>query len=89
MLFKTPKFWQTNNFISCILTPLSWIYIIAHRANLAFQTPKKFNKKKSLKLLFEGVARGCTAPVLLLVFTMSKGPFMFNLNVMSALVLLV
>lgn len=45
MLFKTPKFWQTNNFISCILTPLSWIYIIAHRANLAFQTPKKFNKK--------------------------------------------
>ncbi len=45
MLFKTPKFWQSNNLISQILTPLSWIYLAAHKINLACQTPKKFDKK--------------------------------------------
>jgi tetraacyldisaccharide 4'-kinase len=45
MLFKTPKFWQTNSILSYILTPLSWIYIIIHKTNIALQTPKKFNKK--------------------------------------------
>lgn len=38
---------------------------------------------------FAYVASGCAAPVLLLVFTISKGPLIFRLKVISAFVLFV
>ncbi len=44
MIFKTPKFWQNNNFISWCLSPFSLIYLLVHKINFNLQTPQKFNK---------------------------------------------
>ena len=38
---KTPKYWQSNSFISKILAPLGWVYGALTQARLKIVKPKK------------------------------------------------
>ena len=86
MLFKTPKFWQTNNLISCLLTPLSWIYLAAHKINLAFQTPKKFDKKIICvgNIIAGGAGKTPAAIALCLLLQKLKSPAFVSKNYAGA-----
>lgn len=41
---KTPRFWSSNNIISYILIPLSWVYLIATKIDGFFTKKTKINK---------------------------------------------
>jgi tetraacyldisaccharide 4'-kinase len=41
---KTPQFWNKINFISCLLLPISWLYLLGHFLNCLRKTPTKINK---------------------------------------------
>lgn len=45
MQLKTPKFWQKNNLLTLLLTPVSWLYLLFHRVIQFTYSPRKFNKK--------------------------------------------
>lgn len=45
MKFKTPKFWRSNNLLSIILTPFSWLYLLGHITNQALKRRKNYSKK--------------------------------------------
>ena len=41
---KTPQFWASNNIISYILIPLSWLYLLATKIDSLFTRKTKINK---------------------------------------------
>ena len=39
MWLKTPKFWQTDNMLSRVLIPFSWIYGVGYKIKCAYAKP--------------------------------------------------